>query len=495
MTARRRRGLGLNRGLVVSVSAGVLVAVAAGMLACFLVALLAGDGATLAFGLPAAIALPLGALGLLRGRRAGPSPLRPRDGYLAVTAGWLLAGIVGAAPFLLHGTFASPVDAFFESMSGFTGCGATLLSNVEAEPHAILLWRSLSHFLGGVGIVLLVVAVAPATGLASQRLFFAESSSPTVERLTPRIADTAKIIWGIYSALTVAGAIAFAVAGMGVFDAVNHAFTTVGTGGFSTRTASLGAFDSLAVELVALVLMLLAGINLAFYWRALRGDPLRPQLAEVRTYLLIIATASCLVTVSLLLAGDVAEAGGALRAGAFSVVSLATTSGLVTEDFDRFNDFARVTLAALTFIGGCAGSTAGGLKVVRVMLLARTAVQEVQRQLQPQAVQILRMPGRLFSEDARRTVLGFFFIYVTVWAVGTLLMAALGLDPVTAASSVSSALNLSGAGIGGVGASESFTIVPPAGRAVLSLLMLVGRLEVFTVVALLTPAFWRRQWA
>ncbi len=495
MRLARGRGLDFNWSLVVPVLAGTLLAVGAGMLACFALAVMGGDGAALAFGPPGAVSLALGALGLTRRPPRDIGPVRTRDGYVAVTGAWLLAALAGSIPFLAAGTFASPIDALFESMSGFTGCGATLLADVEAEPDAILLWRSLGHFLGGAGIVLLVVAVAPATGLASQRLFFAESSSPTIERLTPRIADTAKVIWSVYLTLTVLGALAFVVAGMGPFDALNHAFTSVGTGGFSTRTASLGAFDSLAIELVAMALMLAAGINLTFYWRAIRGTPLRPQLAEVRTYLLVVAVATVAVTASLLLAEDMADPAAALRAGAFSVVSLTTTTGLVTADFDTFNDFARVTLILLTFIGACAGSTTGGMKVVRVMLLSRTAVQEVQRQLQPQAVQVLRMPGKVFTEDVRRTVLGFFFIYLTVFAFGTIVMAALGLEPITAVASTTSSLNLGGAGFGGVGATENFEAVPPAGRLVLSLLMLIGRLEVFTVVALLTPAFWRRQWA
>ena len=485
----------LNYGVVVPVLAGALLAVGVGMLVCCGVALAYGDGAALAFGMPGAAGAALGLAGLLRGRRAATGPLRARDGYFAVTGAWLVAAVAGAVPFLLHGTFGGPVDALFESMSGLTGCGATLLERVEAEPHAVLLWRSLTHWLGGVGIVLLVVAVAPATGLASQRLFFAESSSPTTERLTPRIADTAKIIWAIYLALSVLAVMAYAVAGMGPFDAVNHAMATIATGGFSTRTASFGAFDSLAIELVAIVFMVLSGVNLVFYWRAVRGESFRPQLAEVRAYLLILGVATAAVTASLLLAGDVSGVADALRASAFAVTTLGTSTGFVTDDFDTFNDFARLSLVGLTFVGACAGSTSGGMKVVRVMLLSRTAVQEAQRQLQPQAVQVLRLPGRSFSEDVRRTVLGFFFLYVSVWVAGTVAMAICGLDPVTAASAAAAALNLAGAGIGEVGASENFAAVPPAGRGVLVILMLIGRLEIFTVVALLTPAFWQRKWS
>ena len=481
-------------GVVLPVVGGALLAAGAGMLVCALVAAGYGDGGGLAFALPGSATAALGAAGLLLGRRLPSSPLRPRDGYFAVTAAWAASAAAGAIPLLAAATFAAPVDAFFESMSGFTGCGATLLDDVEAEPHAVLLWRSLMHWIGGVGIVLLVVAVAPATGLASQRLFFAESSSPTTERLTPRIADTAKIIWGVYLTLTVASCLALFAAGMRPFDAVNHAFAGIATGGFSTRTASIGAFDSLPIELVTIVVMALGGINMAFYWRAVHGDSLRPQLAEVRAYVLLLAGGTAVVAASVLIADDVSGVGAALRESAFSVVSMMTTTAFITGDFDAYNDFARLVIVSLTFIGACAGSTAGGMKVVRFLLLSRTAVQEVQRQLQPSAVQVLRLPGRVFAEDVRRTVLGFFFVYVSVWALGMLVMAAAGLDAVTAGSASAAALNLSGAGLEAVGATENFGAVPPGGRAAMSLLMLIGRLEVFTVVALLTPAFWRRRW-
>ncbi len=492
---RAGRGLHLHWGVVVPVLAGALLASGIGMLVSWLTALGYGDGGALAFGTTGAVTTALGAAGLVLARRIKSAPLRARDGYFAVTGAWVVAAVAGAVPFLVHGTFTHPVDALFESMSGFTGCGGTLIDDVEAEPHAILLWRSLSHWIGGVGIVLLVVAVAPATGLASQRLFFAESSSPTTERLTPRIADTAKRIWAVYLTLTVLGALAYLLAGMGPFDAINHTFASIATGGFSTRTASIGAFDSLAIELVAIACMVLGGINMAFYWRALRGESLRPQLAEVRTYLLLLVGVTAVVTASVVLAGDIENVGEALRASGFSVVSLMTTTAFITEDFDAFNDFARVLIVGIAFIGACSGSTSGGMKVIRVLLLARTSVQEVQRQLQPRAVQVLRLPGRVFSEEIRRTVLGFFFLYLCVWAAGALALMAFGVDLVTAASAASAGVNLSGVGLQEIGASENFGAIPTGGRAVLTFLMLVGRLEVFTVIALLTPAFWRRQWA
>ena len=488
---RGRLGPNLNWQIIVPVVSWALLAVGLGLAVCFVVAVV-GEGAVIAFGAPAAVVLPLALVGVASGRRLRSMPLRARDGFAAVTVAWIVAAAAGAVPFLLHGTFAQPVDAFFESMSGFTTTGATLLDRIEDEPDAVLLWRSLTQWLGGVGIVVLVVAIAPATGLATQRVFYAETSGITAERLTPRIADTAKIIWGIYLTLTALGFGAYWLAGMTPWDAINHIFTSVATGGFSTRTASIGGFESLPIELVAITFMVAGGINFGFYWTALRGrERLWPQAAEVRAYLLILLGASTVVTASLLLADEGAGVGGSIRASAFSVVTVVTGTGYTTADFDEWPAFTRLTLLGLMFVGGCAGSTAGGMKVIRIMLLGKAAVQEVQRQLQPKAMQVLRVRGRVFSEEVRRGVFAFLAIYLAVFFVGTLVMATFGLDPVTAASSVAATLNVVGPGLGDVGASENFTAVPDGGRWVLSALMLVGRLEVFTVLVLLTPAFWR----
>jgi trk system potassium uptake protein len=492
---RRPRGLGgsVNWQVVVPVVGGTLGAVGLGMLVCALTALVAGDGAGVAFAAPGAGSVVLGALALASVRRLRSIPFRARDGFLAVTLAWLAAAVAGAAPFLLHGSVDRPVDAFFESMSGFTTTGATLLGRIEAEPHAILLWRSLTQWLGGLGIVVLVVAIAPATGMATQRVFFAELSGVTADRLTPRIADTAKILWGIYVAFTLAGFVAFAAAGMGPFDAINHILTTIATGGFSTRTASIAAFDSLAIELVAIVFMVLGGVNFALYWRALRGaDSLRPQLPELRAYLLILVGATAVVTLSLVASDTAISAADALRDSAFTVVSITTSTGFITADFEEWDPLGQLVMLMLMFVGGCAGSTAGGMKVIRVMLLGKTAAQEIERQVRPTTVQVLRVGGRIFSEEVRKGVLAFFSLYVLIVAGGTVVMAAIGVDATTAVSSVIASLNIIGPGLGEVGATENYASIPSGGLWFLSVLMLAGRLEVFTVLVLLTPAFWRR---
>lgn len=481
----------LNWRLIVPVVSGTVLAVGVASLVCVVVALL-DRGESLAFAVTAAFAIPVSLLGLIAPRWLRSIPLRARDGFAAVTLAWLAACVVGTVPFMLSDTFDRPLDALFESVSGFTTTGATLIADVDGQPAAILLWRSLSQWIGGIGFVVLVVAIAPATGLASQRVFFAETSGVTAERLTPRISETAKIIWMIYLGLTAVAFVAYWIAGMGPWDAINHSFTTVATGGHSTRTASIGAFDSLSIELVALVLMWASGVNFAFYWLAIRGrGRLWPQAAEVRAYLIITLGAIATVTICLLVNDEFGGFAEALRHASFAVVSIMTSTGYTTEDFDRWDDFARLTLLGLMFVGACAGSTAGGMKVIRILLLTKSAGQEIQRQLQPKAVHILRVRGRVFPEETRRGIFGFFALYMLVFFAGALAMAASGFDIVTAAAGSAATLNIVGPSLGELGATESYAAVSDGGLWVLMVLMFIGRLEIFTVLVLLTPAFWR----
>jgi trk system potassium uptake protein TrkH len=418
--------------------------------------------------------------------------ISPVAGLLAVTLAWTGAGIVGAIPLLAAGTFGSPIDAFFESTSGFTTTGSTLITDIDAEPDAVLLWRSITQWLGGVGIVVLVVAIAPVSGIGVQRAFYAETSGVTSERLTPRIVDTAKIIAAIYLLLSAGAAIAYAIAGMSFFDAINHAMTTIATGGYSTHTASIAFFDSISIELVAIAFMVLSGVNFAFYWRAARGQSLMPQAAEVLAFLAILVAVVAAVTISVDLANDASGPGASLRESAFSATSIMTTTGYTTADFDSWNSFARVAILVLMSAGACAGSTAGGIKVIRLVLLAKAGRQELDRQIQPTAVKVLRLGGHTFSEQVRRAVLGFFLVYSLVYVTGSLTMAATGLDPISAVSSVAATLDMVGPGLGEVGATDNFEAVSPFGRLFLPVLMIAGRLEVFTVVALLAAVFRRR---
>jgi trk system potassium uptake protein len=477
----------VSRSLSLLVVGGTIVGCGLGMLACAALGAVGDGRAILELALPGALCLGAGTALALAGRRGlrGATFFPPIAGFAAVTLAWVTAAAVGSAPLLLAGAFSSPLDAYFEAMSGFTTTGATLLAEIEPEPEGILAWRSLMQWLGGIGIVVLLVAVAPVAGSGLQRAFYAEASGITHERLTPRIIDTAKIIASIYLGLSLACGIAFAAAGMSAFDALNHALTTIATGGFSPRTASIGAYDSVPIELVAIVFMALAGVNFAFYGAAIRGGPLMPRLAEVRAYFALLAIAIAAVWLSLLVFDNVAAAGDALRQAAFSVTSLMTTTGYVTADFDKWNEFARSALILIMIIGACAGSTAGGIKVVRALLLAKSGWQEAKRQTEPRAVQVLRLGGTAFSEDLRRAVFSFFLVYSLIFVTGVLAFAACDLHPVTAISATAATLNVIGPGLGEIGATESYQAIPDFGRVAAIFLMLAGRLEIFTIIALL----------
>jgi trk system potassium uptake protein TrkH len=427
-----------------------------------------------------------GAAGLWLLPRPNNALIRPVAGFGAVTLAWSLATLAGAVPFLLAGTFSSPIDGAFEAMSGFSTTGASLLTDIEAEPDAVLMWRSIMQWIGGVGIVLVVVVIAPIARIGLQRVFYAEVSGITADRLTPRIADTAKIIAGIYLAFSVAAVIAFALAGMSFFDAVNHSMTSVATGGFSTKNLSIAAFDSVAIELVAMVFMTLSAINFAIYWRLVRRRRAAPQLSETIAFLAILAAAVVVVTVSLELAGDSSSFFDGLRDASFSVVSVMTTTGFTTADFDVWNEFVRFTFLGLMIVGACAGSTSGGMKVIRVVLLGRAAAQELQRHTQPNAVRVLRLGGRTFPEEVRTALLNYLLVYVIVFFAGCVAFAICGLAPASSIGATAATLNNIGPGLGDVGAIENFTSLPAGGRVVATILMLAGRLEIFTVLALLT---------
>jgi len=470
---------------------GTLLAVGAGLIACGLVGLAYGDGDVLDLTVPGAVAVALGAGGLAAARRRALSSLGARDIYLSVTLSWLVAAVAGALPYILTGALDRPVDAFFESMSGFTTTGASVLeTRIDAQPQGLVLWRSLTQWLGGVGFVVLVVAAAPTGGLPFQRVLSAEATGPTIERRTPHIADTAKLLWASYLGLTVLGFLALLLAGMGAFDAVNHVFTTLSTGGFSSRPQSVAAFGSLPIELVLVGLMLLGATNFALYAGVLaRAGPHRPQLAEVATLVGVLAGVTLLIGASLLWAADAPSIGSSLRLAAFQVVSLGTATGLTTTDFSGWNHFALLLILFLVFVGGCAGSTAGGLKVIRVTLLAQIAWHALRRQVQPRRVAVLRLGGRVFPESMSREVPAFLLLYLLVFAVASVGMGGLGVDFQSAIGTVAATLNTVGPSVG----STEYADLPEAGRLLLSACMLVGRLEVLTVLVLLVPVLWRRQ--
>lgn len=484
MSSRRWLRVGPNTALVLLTLGGTFAVCVLGLAVCAIVGALDGRAAV-PFALCAGGSFVLSILCLQPARSASRGlSVSPLGGLLAVSLAWFSASLIGAVPLLAAGTFESPLEALFEATSGFTTTGATLLFPIEGQPDAVLLWRSLMQWLGGVGIVVVVVAIAPVSGPAVQRAFYAETSGITTERLTPRIIDTAKIIGGIYLVLSVAALVAYLLVGMGGFDALNHSMTTVATGGFSTLDSSIGGFDSLPIELVAIAFMILGGINFAFYWRAIRRKPTMPQAAEVLAFLGILVGAIAAITISVEIAGD-----ASFREAAFNVTSIVTTTGYASANFGEWNSFAQVMLLVLFSSGACAASTAGGMKVIRTVLLAKAARQELDRPLNPLAVKVLRFGGHAYSEDVRRAVLGYFLVYAIVYVTATMAMAATGAEPFTAISAASSALNIVGPGLGAIGPDTTWQALPDFGIAVAIFLMIAGRLEVFTLVALLSALF------
>ncbi|HWS81900.1 MAG TPA: TrkH family potassium uptake protein [Rubrobacter sp.] len=379
----------MNPRVVIRVNAGVILAIGLALLVPLALSVLYRDGSWASFLLPAALMVATGIVSfrLSRPRGRAPEYVSNRDVYLSVTLAWTLAALLGGTPFLVEGTFHSLLDSSFEAMSGFTTTGATLLSDIEAQTPSILFWRSMTHWLGGIGIVVLFVAVAPLLGVGTARLIGAEMSGLTQPRLTPRIADTAKALVIIYLAISAAETVALLLARMPLYDAVVHTFGTVATGGFSHKTASVGFYDSLAIEAIIGFFMVASGVSFSLYYLLYTRRRLDVLLdRELLAYLAIIAAAALFIWGILVLEGDYGDSWGrALRDSAFTASSIITTTGFITADFDQWDAAAEIILILLMFIGGCAGSTAGGIKVIRILIIFRTILQDVFRMIHPRA--------------------------------------------------------------------------------------------------------------
>lgn len=469
----------------------VITVVGTGILVSAVVSALYSDPDVAHLLISAAIAFAVGVPLFFLTRLKGRTTIGYREGFLSVGAGWIAAMVFGAVPFMLYGVF-GPLDALFESMSGFTTTGASVLADYD-QPHGLFFWRSLTQWFGGMGIIVLFIAVLRPLGAGAMRLFSAEAPGPVPERLTPRIRDTARNLWLIYAGFTVLEVVLLSAFGMNAYEAFCHTFTTMATGGFSTRAASIAEFGSLPIELIIVFFMFIAGGNFALYFSVVRGKPSRLfRNPEYRVYASIMAVSVVAVAVSLLLAGSHATAGHAFREALFQVASIQTTTGFATADFDVWNPFAKLVLVLLMFVGGSAGSTGGGFKVARILMLFKSIRREFTRQMHPQAVLPLKIGGRLVPETARVNVLGYFVLFVAVFMVGTVLVAATNVDLVTSATSVAATLNNIGPGLGSVGPMVNYAFMHPFAKVVLIVMMVVGRLELFAILIPLTRSFWRR---
>jgi trk system potassium uptake protein TrkH len=420
--------------------------------------------------------------------------LRLRDGFLVVVLFWTVLGIFGGLPFYLsEAADLSITDAVFEAISGLTTTGATVIVGLDQMPHSLLFYRQEIQWLGGMGIIVLAVAVLPMLGIGGMQLFRAETPGPVKDnKLTPRITETAKALWFIYLGLTVACGIAYWVAGMSLFDAIAHAFSTVSIGGFSTHDASIGYFNNTAIELIAVVFMLLSGINFAIHFGAIRNRTLRPYWrdSEFRAYIGVLAAVSVITIGYLQISGTFTSTTESIVTGLFQVVSIGTTTGFTTAEYYSWPNFLPVLLLYVSFIGGCSGSTGGGIKVIRILLLVKQGARELKRLVHPNAQIVVKIGKKPLPEKVLEAVWGFFAAYFAISALMILLLMASGLDQETAFSAVAASLNNLGPGLGDVG--QNFASINDFAKWVLCLAMLLGRLEIFTLLVLFTPAFWRK---
>lgn len=457
-----------------------------------LIALLVNDGAFHAFITALIITLVSGLLLWLPVRNK-KQELRLRDGFLIVVLFWTVLGLSGAIPFALaENPHMSFTDAVFESLSGLTTTGATVIVGIDNLPISILYYRQQLQWLGGMGIIVLAVAILPMLGIGGMQLYRAETPGPMKDnKLTPRITETAKALWYIYLSLTIACAVAFWLNGMSLFDAIGHSFSTVAIGGFSTHDASIGYFDNANIEIIAIIFMFISGVNYSLHFTAWRWKSLKSYFydSEFLTYLSLLVISSLIICLYLLYQNVHSEQSVVIRQGIFHVVSIGTTTGFTTTEFSVWPSFVPLLLLFLSFSGGCAGSTGGGIKVIRILLLFKQGMREIKRLIHPNAIFPIKLGNKALSDQVIDSVWGFFATYIATFTIMLLVLMATGLDQITAFSAVAACINNLGPGLGDV--SAHYGDITDTAKWVLSLAMLLGRLEIFTLLVLLSPAFWR----
>lgn len=409
---------------------------------------------------------------------------------LTTALAWLLMTVIGSLPYLLSGAIKNPVDAFFESMAGFTTTGATILIDVEILPYSILFWRSLTHWIGGMGIILLIIAIIPSFGIQGMQLFQAEISGGSIhKKISPRIKKIAILLWAAYLLLTISEIVFLMFGGINLYDATVHSFSTVATGGFSSKNASIG-FYSPYVQYVIILFMFLSGINFILYCRFLLGDRLALfRNTEARFYTSVILLITGIITFNLW--GKFYQSfEDAFRNALFQVTSIITTTGFTTSDFDTWPNLSKILLFFLMFVGGCAGSTTGSIKSIRVYVVLKSAINEIFRTLHPAAVKNTYIDGEAIPYETVRKMIRFFTIYLLIFVAGSIVMSSFNLDMVTAMSATATTLGNVGPGLGLVGAIEPYTFLPATAKIILSFFMLIGRLEIFTIILFFSRDFW-----
>jgi len=432
------------------------------------------------------------ALGLTMMRIAGKAPdrLSHKDGFLIVALAWVILSLLGAIPFWTTGVCDTIIDGLFESTSGLTTTGATILTGLDSLPPSILFWRSMQEWLGGMGIIVLAVAVMPLLGVGGMQLFRAETPGPVKDKLTARVTETAKVLWYIYLAMTAITALSLWLAGMTLFDAVNHAMCTIAIGGFSTHDASIGYYESTTIRTLIIVFMLMAGVNFTLHFASMRrGFSVKTyfQDDEFRTYIKWVSTLIVLVGAITLSAGS-----GTVGEVIFNTVAVATTTGFAVSDYAIWPPGTGLLLLAAMFVGACAGSTGGGMKVVRVLLLFRQGMREIRRLIHPHAIIHVKIGENSVTGPVVQALWGFFVLYMVCYSVIAILLAITGVDMMTALSATAACLTNTGPGFGDVGPASNYASLPDTAKGILMFGMVLGRLEVFTFFVLLVPEFWRK---
>lgn len=424
--------------------------------------------------------------------KKSPRDLSHRDGFAIVGFSWIFASLFGALPYLFAGTFQTFTDAFFETASGFTTTGATLLKEIEREPRAILFWRGFTQWLGGMGFVLLSVAILPFLGVGGMQLYRAEAPGITHDKLTPRMAQTARLLWGVYVSISVAQVLTMLLGGMNLFDSICHTFTTMATGGFSPKNISIEHYQSPFLEYAISFFMFVAGANFILHYQFIRGNfKIHLRNEEFRFY------ASAILVATLLIAFDLMAKMGleffhSLRLALFQATSIMTTTGYSSTDFGKWPFFCQGVLLLLMFIGGCAGSTGGAIKCVRILLLIKHGAKELYRLVHPHGVILVKLNGKVVSAETLQAIWGMSFIYFSLFSLASLALCFLGSDILTSISAVAATLGNVGPGLSNVGPAENYAHLSAAAKWILSACMLVGRLEIYTLTVLLLPEFWRK---
>jgi len=479
----------LNKHLIMRTLGLVLLCEAGAMIPSLVISLYYGEQDKLAFLISIAIVSTLGFI--LVKRPVETRDVGYREGFAIATFSWLLLAFFGAVPFYLSGAVSNFVDAFFETMSGFTTTGASVITDIESLPHGILFWRSLTQWLGGMGIIVLTLALIPSLKIAGMKLFRAEVPGPTKDKVVPGVINTSRQLYKVYLIISVAAFLSLKAAGLSWFDSFIHTFSTVATGGFSNQNASIGSYNDPLVEGIIIFFMFIAGINFALHFHALKKNfnPLR-QDKETKLYGAILFLAILFVGINLVMTMNYSTA-DAFRQSAFQVISIMTTTGYATADFNQWPAFSKAVLVGLMFFGGCAGSTAGGMKLARLYILSKSVSRQIVKLIHPQAVIPVRIGKHVVSDAIVENVQTFFFIFLGIHAFSVITLTSMGMDLESAFSAVLASITNVGPGLGMVGPMSNFADVPAVGKLLLAFCMLLGRLELYTVLVVFNIRFWR----